>query len=199
MDKEKALISCIILSAGLSSRFGSPKALALFKDHQTVIQYLLEQLLKTKLNEIIVVLGAHAHDIKPFLLNHKKIKVVYNKDYNLGQTSSVKSGLKQISPNTKAFLVLPVDYPWVNPKTIDGLIRHFLNHKSLVLIPSYQDKKGHPPLFDIDLKDEFLNMENTLGINEIAKKYSNETMLADMDDAGVIKTFNTKEEFEQLK
>ncbi|VAX34845.1 hypothetical protein MNBD_UNCLBAC01-1087, partial [hydrothermal vent metagenome] len=86
------MLSCILLSAGASARFGSPKALAKQpSNNRPIIEKIQKTLLKTKIDEIIIVLGAHAESIKPFLLKHKNIKVVYNKDHNFGQTSSFKA------------------------------------------------------------------------------------------------------------
>src|SRR3990167_701833 len=106
------MISCIVLSAGQNSRFGSPKALAKFKG-RTVIEHLQIVLIASDLDEIIIVLGAFVNDIKPYLLKHKKIKVVYNKDYNLGQTSSFQTGLKVMDQQSQGVMLLPVDFPLV--------------------------------------------------------------------------------------
>src|SRR3989338_3666132 len=78
----EVMISCILLSAGLSSRFGSPKALGLLDPSLTVIERVQQMLVSSRLDEIVIVLGFRHTRIKPYVLNHKKIKVVYNKDYN---------------------------------------------------------------------------------------------------------------------
>ena len=89
------MISCILLTAGLSNRFRSPKALARL-GQDTVIEHLQKTLINTQISDIVIVLGAEAETIKPFLLNHKKIRFVYNKNFNFGQTSSFKTGLTGI-------------------------------------------------------------------------------------------------------
>ena len=112
------MISCILLSAGLSSRFGSPKALARI-NNISVIEHIQNTLDNSMVSEVIVVLGGHAKKIKSVVLKHKKVKYVYNKDYNLGQTSSFKIGLKHISTNSLAVMLLPIDYPLIQFKTIN--------------------------------------------------------------------------------
>ena len=115
------MITCILLSAGSSSRFGSPKALAHIYSN-TIIESLQTKLLKTNLNNIIIVLGAYAEKIQPFLLKHKKITVVYNKDYNFGQASSFNCGLKNTDKKTEAIMLLPVDFPLIkNTVKVFGL------------------------------------------------------------------------------
>lgn len=190
------MISCILLSAGLSSRFGSPKALAKING-ETAIEHLLNTLIPLKLGEIIVVLGASAEEIKPRILKHKKVTVVYNKDYKIGQTSSFKAGVKNISSESTGIMLLPVDYPLVKKETFGLLIKHFLKKRPLILIPTFKNRKGHPPLFASSLRKEFLALEDNAGINTVIHNHP-ETILLPVDDPGVIQTFNTKEEWKEL-
>ncbi len=192
------MVSCLLLSAGFSSRFGSPKALARLKD-QTLIEHLQELLLSTQLHEIIIVLGHGAEQIKPFLFKHIKIKVVYNKDYKFGQTSSFKCGLKDLAAQATGILLLPIDYPIVKAETFDALIAFFEGKKPMALIPSYQDKKGHPPILNVGLKSEFLALKDSVGVNTVIHHHIDDVIVLPVDDPGVLKSFNTKEEFERIK
>src|SRR3989338_7378259 len=167
------MISCLLLSAGFSSRFSSPKALARLNG-QTLIEHLQKLLLSTQLHEVIIVLGHGAEQIKPFLFKHKKIKVVYNKDYKFGQTSSFKCGLKDLSAQTTGILLLPVDYPLIKSETFHKLIAVFKKKRSVALIPAYQDKKGHPPIFNVSLKNEFLALKDAAGINTVMHRHIDE-------------------------
>lgn len=192
------MIACLLLSAGLSQRFGSPKALAKLNG-ETVVVYLQKFLLDAGLHEIIVVLGADAKDIKPCLLKHKYIRFVYNKDYNLGQTCSFKFGLRHIGPGSQGVLLLPIDYPWIQRETLQLLYRVFVKEKPAVLIPTFHGQKGHPPIFAAHLKTEFLKLDNALGINTLAHRHQKETLLLPVEDPGIITTFNTQEEFDTIK
>ena len=192
------MISCVLLSAGFSSRFGSPKALAKLKG-RTLIEHLQELLLSTQLHEIIIVLGHDAEQIKPFLFKHTKIKVVYNKDYKFGQTSSFKCGLKKVAAAAAGIMLFPVDYPFIKKETLDTLIDHFEEKKPLALIPSHEEKKGHPPIFAAALKNELLALKDSLGINTVLHNHTDELAILPVSDPGILKSFNTKEEFEQIK
>lgn len=192
------MIAGILLSAGLSHRFGFPKALAKLNG-ETVIEQLQRMLIKSQVDEIIVVLGAHADKIKPHLLNHKKLKVVYNKDYNFGQTSSFKVGLRSISDGVEGVLLIPVDHPLIEQQTVDTLIRCFRDNSPLIVLPAFNGKKGHPPLFSVRLKEEFFALDNESGLNIIAHANQNETVILSIKDSGTVKSFNTQEEFEALR
>lgn len=192
------MISSIILAAGLSSRFGAPKPLAKLAG-ETVIERVQKTLVSSSVAEIIIVLGANADDIKPFLLKHTRVKVVYNKDYNLGQTSSFQAGIEAVDPQAEGILLWPVDYPLVKLETINELVRIFIEKKPAVLIPTHQGRKGHPPIFHSRLREEFQRLSVREGINNAAKAHSAESLLLPVPDPGVIQTFNTIEEFEKLK
>lgn len=192
------MISCILLSAGFSSRFGSPKALARL-NRTTVLEHLQTTLLSLQLEEIIIVLGHEAKKIKPFVCNHKKVKIAHNKNYKSGQTSSLKAGLKKISKTSAGIMLLPIDYPFIRPETLARLIAFFEKKKPMFLIPTYHGKRGHPLLFNPVLKKLFLSIEDSTGANAVLHQHGAHVTLLPVNDAGVATTFNTPEEFENVK
>lgn len=187
----------VILSGGESSRFGSPKALVDWNG-RPLIADILQRLLASQLDEIIVVLGAGAKLIEPFLLKHKKIKVVYNKDYKLGQTSSFQAGWKALSPGTEAAGLLPVDVPLLKTETVDRMIKEFLSRKPFILVPVNANRKGHPPFFHSRLGPEILGLSAETGLNILMKNHSSEVAVFKVDDPGVGLSFNTPEELRNI-
>jgi molybdenum cofactor cytidylyltransferase len=191
------MISCIVLSAGLSSRFKSPKALALI-ENIPAITYLLKKLCVSQISDIVIVLGDNKEAILPHLFKHKVIRVVYNNDYKLGQTSSVQAGLKKLSSSAKGFMILPIDCPFVKTETINNLIAHFTKNQPDILIPTHTGLRGHPPTFRNELKVEILKLPQTKGLNTITQNsiYKMETL--DLPDPGITQTFNTPAELNRI-
>lgn len=189
------MVSCVLLSAGYSSRFGSPKALAKVGSI-SVIEHMVSGLLTTQIDRVLVILGAGADQIKPHVLKHKQINIVYNKNFNLGQTSSFKAGLSALPDETSGIMLLPVDYPFVQPATIDALIAEFTRTKPAVLVPTYHSRNGHPPIFSSTLRDGFLSLDEAQGVNQIVHKHT--ALQFPVDDEGVVATFNTPQEFDRL-
>ncbi len=190
------MITCILLSAGLSERFGSPKALACLSG-TPVIERAQNTLLQSSCDKIIVVLGAHARQIQPSIFIHRRIRVVYNKDYNFGQTSSAQAGWREADNSSIGIMFLPVDCPLIQASSIDKIIHHFKKHDPDILVPSYQNKKGHPSVFHQRLKSKILNLPMNLGLNSLFAGHPPQTI--EIDDRGIIKNFNTPEEFETIK
>lgn len=191
------MVSCILLAAGSSSRFGSPKPLARI-DEQPLIEFTLKKLLKTKVSEIIVVLGAEAKNIKAYVLKEPQIKSVINNNYQLGQTSSFKAGLTALSPQTQGIMLLPIDMPCIKPQTIDLLIDNFLKNPDIILIPAYQNKNGHPTLFPIKLLEEFKDLKNEEPLSSVQHKHASAAIKFPVDDEGAVLSFNTPEELRSL-
>jgi molybdenum cofactor cytidylyltransferase len=189
------MITGILLSAGLSERFGSPKALASLYG-TTVIEHLQTTLLQSSCDKIIVVLGAHAHEIEPSIFIHSRIRVVYNKHYNLGQTSSVQAGWREADHSSTGIMFLPVDCPMVLASSICVIIDHFKKHDPDILIPAYQNKKGHPPIFNQRLKSKALDLPMDIGLNSLFIDHPPQTI--EIEDQGIIKSFNTPQELKNL-
>lgn len=191
------MVSCILLAAGTSSRFGSAKPLARVNS-QTIIEFILSGLLKTKLLEIIVVLGHEAEAIAPYVFKDPRIKIVVNKEYASGQTSSFKTGLTALSPSARGIMLLPADMPFIKQETIDLLIDNFLKNRCLILVPTYRGKNGHPPLFSIELRQEFKDLKNEEPLFSIQHKHEADTLKLPVEDEGIALSFNTPQEFKDL-
>src|SRR3989338_3402966 len=178
------MITCLLLAAGLSSRFGSPKALAQIQG-QSLLNRQIEMLFSSGIEQIVVVLGAHAELLRPVIKTDSRIKIIYNEHYQHGQTSSVKAGVQQISEGD-SILVLPVDFPCVLPKTVSQLAEHFKKNAAMILIPTYNGRKGHPPIFSQQLRNEILQLDNSLGLNEIIHRHHVTVQLLPVQDKGIL-------------
>ncbi len=192
------MISCILLTAGFSQRFGSPKALALLGG-KTVIERQLSMLIDSNVDVIYVVTGAYRQNIKPYILNHKKVCVVYNKDYKFGQTASFQCGIARCPDACRGVMLLPVDYPLIQKETINSIIEAYFKYKALIVIPTFGHRKGHPPLFHHSLIDEFKSLTHGNGCHEIPRRHRKEILCWPVADPGVCLSFNTQEELEELK
>lgn len=191
------MISAIILAAGESKRFGSPKQLAKINDQKTLIEYLINTLKETCIDEIIVVLGAYRDEIQKVL--PCDIKISINEEFQNGQTSSLKRGLEKISAGCKHFLIFPVDTPLVKPETINEIIDKFILSKADIGIPIYAEQKGHPPIYDIKLKTEILTLKNDEPLYLINQKFAANTKLIEIFDPGILININTPKDLEKLR
>lgn len=192
------MLACILLAAGQSRRFGKPKAVTEI-DGRPLIQLLQEKVLAADCGELIIVLGARSAEIEPFLLNHSRVNIVHNKDHKFGQTSSFQYGLRQLSAPVSGVWLLPVDYPFIRSDSLCRLRDVFAQHPSDIIIPTYDGKRGHPPLFPADLIGDFLALDVGLGLNTVQHRHRDRCRDCPVNDPGVIATFNTPAELAALQ
>ncbi len=88
--------AAIILAAGESSRFGSPKQLLTWKGKPFVRQT-AETALQAGLWPVVVVTGFHAADVQS-TLSGLPLTIVYNSEYQQGQGTSIRAGMQALLP-----------------------------------------------------------------------------------------------------
>ncbi len=115
------MISGLLLAAGESSRMKGAFKPLLKWGNKTVIEASIDNLRRSRLDEIIVVLGHRESEIRERLAG-KGIQYAINPDYTVGMLSSIKTGWAEISPQAEAVMIALVDQPMVSPSVIDAII-----------------------------------------------------------------------------
>lgn len=160
-------ISAIILSAGYSSRMKAFKPLLPF-GKKTIIEHVINTFQFVNIESIIVVTG-HNHEILSEKINDQNIIIAHNKEFDKGMFSSVKVGVEKVKNTHNAFFIMPVDYPMVQKITIEQMINVFESKKTDVLYPSFNNRKGHPPLINTNLIPSLKDWVGDGGLREFLK------------------------------
>jgi molybdenum cofactor cytidylyltransferase len=136
-------ISAVILAAGTSTRMGTAKQL-LRLDDRPLLQHVLDNVRASCVNEIVLVLGFAAAEIRKEI-DVQEVHVVLNQNYQQGMGTSLKAGLSAVSPQSAGALVVLADQPFVRPATLDRLIAENCQSKAQIVIPTYRGFRGNPP------------------------------------------------------
>ena len=192
---QNSSITSILLAAGISSRMGSIKALLPW-ENKTLIEWQVEKIKESGINEIIVVLGSNAEEIQNKIKN-LDISIVLNPDYEKGKTTTIKKGLSGVKNSESDIMLLAVDQPrhgWILKKVIDDHIRN----KSLISCPVYKGSKGHPIIFQNKLRKELFEIEEKFqGIRKITTKYTSSVNTIEVESGTVNIDINTPEEYQE--
>ena len=142
----KKFISGLILGAGASQRFGTPKQLLPFRG-TTMLGWVVDQAQRAAaLDEVVVVLGRAADEIRE-QVNFGASRVVENPIFGEGCSSSYRAGIGAINPASTAIMIILGDRPEISPEIINQLAEAWREHDAPIALCSYQGRKGHPMIF----------------------------------------------------
>jgi len=201
------MISAILLAAGKSSRMNGVNKLTKEIDGIPLIKRSTKNILNSAINELIIVLGHEKEIIENIIGVNKKIKFVYNKEFENGISSSIKTGLNHISNQTDAFFICLGDMPFINQSIYNKLIKSRLSynkklnskHKKDIFIPEYEGLKGNPILFSSLMKNQIILIEGDNGAKEIIDSNKDKILNVKINNKSIINDFDTEESFENLQ
>ena len=105
--------------------------------------------------------------------------MVINKDYRKGQLSSLIAALEQVPPETEAILICLVDNPFITTTIVDQIVSAFRQTKGAIVVPVFNNKRGHPALFAKSLFKELANAPPQQGARYVV--YSNEDKVVEVE------------------
>lgn len=142
---QDAALHALILAAGASRRFGSPKQLVRI-DGRPMLHAVLSRAVEVAGNAVTVVLGAHAADLAP-LLSHSPASIAINRDWELGMSSSIRAGLARLPGAADAVLILLVDQPSVTTDDLRRLVGAWRRQPDYIAAAQYGTTTGAPAIF----------------------------------------------------
>jgi len=190
------LIAAIVLAAGLSTRMGRPK-LTLPIAEKTVLERVLDAFRSSKVDEIVVVLGADAAQIRRSVKFGDE-RVVINPDYRRGMSGSLKTGLGAVEKQADAVIIALGDQPLLAPRTIDGMVDEYLASRAPVVVPVYRGRRGNPVLFDRSLFAQIMRIEGDRGAKSVVN--GNEAGLRELrvEDRGTLMDIDTPSDYRKV-
>jgi CTP:molybdopterin cytidylyltransferase MocA len=129
-------VAAVVLAAGASTRFGSPK-------QRLLLAPVLERVRASSVGDVVVVLGAH--DVET------DARTVRCPDWARGPGASLRCGLAALGDDVDAAAVVLADGPRLSPLAVDRLIARRAEARSPYLAASYDGVRGHPVLLGREL------------------------------------------------
>uniref|UniRef100_A0A7J3QFL5 Nucleotidyltransferase family protein n=1 Tax=Ignisphaera aggregans TaxID=334771 RepID=A0A7J3QFL5_9CREN len=195
------LISSIILAAGQSTRFNGNKLLYLLKfekEFMPMIRITALKFIKSGVDEVIIVIGYEWQKIMEAIMDLENVKIVYNPNYSIGMSESVKKGLKAVMRYSDLVLLHPADVPFIKVETIRKVIEISLKNNDFVTIPCYKCKGGHPLI----IPRKFMNIaieinEKEMGLKGFLRKVP--IYKVEVNDIGILVDIDTRLDIERAK
>ena len=172
----------------------------------TLLEHQLTALAEAGVSRTIVILGHQSERLKSLVQGRENVQWVYNSNYHQGKTTSVKTGVRAFqgaqgsqpeAPQEEAILLLNVDQPR-SAGTIRFLmeLHHGTDNPSLITVPVYQGKGGHPVILSTSLFTELLVIsEETLGLKSVVRRHEECVRRVEMDSAEILVDLNTSQDY----
>ncbi len=187
----------IILAAGASTRMGHAmrKPLLLWRG-EPFIRHVARTALAAGLSPVVIVTGAHAAEIRS-AVSDLLVKVVYNPDWEAGQSTSVRCGLQALPPETGSAIFLLADQPHIPIELVRGLIERHAQSLPPIVAPLIEDRRGNPVLFDRSTFDDLRSLSGDVGGRAIFARHP--VTYLPWHDASLLLDVDTPEDYDRLK
>jgi molybdenum cofactor cytidylyltransferase len=186
-------IWAIVLAAGESRRMGSPKMILPWEG-MTIIERVLENVLASYVENVVVVLGSHKEQILEVI---EKFPVMhcYNSNYKDGMLSSVKCGLEYLPAGFRAAMVFLGDQPMVETSVINKMIESYFDSGNGILVPVFENQRGHPLMADKKYRDEIIGLDDPEGLKGLLRRHPDDILEVDSERQSVLMDIDTKEDY----
>ena len=186
-------VAAILLAAGESTRMGAFKPLLPF-GNKTVIECCIDYLREGGVETIVVVLGHRAEDIRKKLTG---VTFAFNSDPTSEMGASIAAGVQQLPAIIQATLIALSDHPAV-PATVASKLIQEWNKGARLIIPTWQDRGGHPVLVDLSFKRELLNLSSSGGLRTLFDAYPEELKRIAVDSPFIARDMDTWDDYRTL-
>ncbi len=191
------MVSAIVLAAGLSTRMGSKNKMLLPFAGKTVIEKVVDNIISSGIDELIVVTGRDAllvHD----LLQHSPVKFIHNNDFAKGMTTSIQKGVH--AANGNGYMICLGDMPFITSEEYKRLGNFFEEKKLLdeacICIAGYKNQRGNPVVFSSFYRTAILAHTNMEGCKEIVQSSEEHVYPVQMGLGNVLRDIDTLADYE---
>jgi nicotine blue oxidoreductase len=153
-------VAGLVLAAGGSTRFGSPKQLALFRG-RPLVEWPLTALADAGIEPRVLVLGAEADTIESGV-ELAGVRVVRCSDWEEGQSASLRAGVRAIEDtDAEAIVVVLGDEPLLTAEAVRSVVA--ARGTAPAVRATYNGTPVHPTLIERDLWAQLLALRGDHG------------------------------------
>lgn|ERR1700752_794703 len=163
---------------------------------QTVIESSIDYLLKGGVETIIVVLGHRSQELRHRLAN-SPVLFALNPDPDSEMSASITAALPEVPTTAKSLLIALADHPAVPPTVVSMLISEWENGASLV-IPTWQNRGGHPVLIDLRYRTELQNLDPVRGLRALFERHPEDVKRVPVESPFVARDMDTWDDYRAL-
>jgi molybdenum cofactor cytidylyltransferase len=178
-----AALHAIVLAAGASRRFGSPKQLARV-DGGTMIQQAAARAAEVAGAAVSVILGAHAAEIAP-ALGLSSATIHLNYDWSEGMASSIRLGVRRLPGSCAGVLLMPCDQPLVGAEPLSRLAAAWMPRPRSLVAAQYAGITGVPAIFPRWCFNDLIALRGDQGARALLHRYADHVIRLEIPEAAI--------------
>lgn len=159
---------------------GEPKQLLRVRG-KTLVRTAAEAAVGSGAKTVVVVTGASQHAVEQELRG-LPVRLVHNPDYLDGMSTSLRTGLRALRPETDACIVMLADQPFLGPAVLDALIATYRASGRSIVQASYRGKPGNPVLWDRMFFNELGRQVGDQGGRSILRERADQVAYCEIPD-----------------
>jgi len=183
----------IILAAGSSKRMGKQKLLLPYKG-STIIETVVDHVLASKVDHILVVLGADSDRVTR-ALESKEVVYCHNREHHQGMLSSVICGFRSLPDDANTALVYLGDQPEIPARVTNRVIDAYNEDIKGIVIPVYNHRRGHPLLVDLKYRRDIDKLDLEQGLRSLMHLFPQDVLEVEVEDPGILVDIDTEEDY----
>lgn len=190
-------VAAIVLAAGAGTRMaGRVKQLLPWRG-KTLLENAIDVAMQSSAHQVYVVLGAHAGEIR-LAIRNTSAQVIVNREWETGQASGIRAGVRVIPPHIDAAIFINADQPLITSAAIDRVIARYYVTDAPMVVSQFAGRRGSPVLFDRAHFAELMQLEGEQGGRELFARHADELAYVDFEDARLGLDVDTPEEYENV-
>ena len=189
-------VVAILLAAGRSRRMGAFKPLLPF-GKTTVIQNCLNNLRAGGVEDVVVVAGHRAAELKASLVEIEAIHFIVNPDPKSEMSASIACGVQALPATARAVLIALTDQPAIPPSLIQSILDAW-RAGSRLIIPQYKERGGHPVLIDLEFREELLSLDRQRGLKAFFDAHKHQVRRLKVDSSYIARDMDTWDDYAAL-
>jgi molybdenum cofactor cytidylyltransferase len=187
------MIWAMVLAAGESRRMGEAKLLLPFGG-KTIIETIIENVMQSKVDKVLVVLGSDKEKIEE-KIKSLPLEFAFNPDYRSGMLSSIQAGFRALPEDAQAALIILGDQPSVSSKVINNVIAAYKKTGKGIVLPVYKKERGHPVLIDTKYRQEVANLSPEIGLRELVYNRPDDILEVKVETSSVLRDIDDAEDY----
>ena len=182
-DASAGSLHVIVLAAGASRRFGSPKQLVRFNG-RPLMHTVISRAVEVAGHAVTVVLGANAAELAP-LLRHSPASIVINRNWQEGMASSLRVGVKSLSGTCEAAMILLADQPSVTTEDLRRLVGAWRRQADGIAAAQFGTTVGAPAIFPRWCFEELAQLQGDRGARDFLRRHRDRVQRLPMPSAAI--------------